>query len=134
MIYFGIVISIILILIISYFGFFISLKKQKKLSKSQVIEFQKILKKISTNISSKEKIIDADKLFHKILLSYGYIGTFGEILKQEPKIISDIDKVWELHKLRNKLAHDFDLLEERALIKKSKEYILEINNLFKKIS
>lgn len=120
-----------------YFAFFhfrLSKKHSKKLSSGEVLEFQKILKKISSNISSQEKISDADKLYHKILLAYWYTGTFWDILKQYPNIIHNIDKIWELHKLRNKLAHDFDLMDDIILSKKSKEYIWEIKNLLKNIS
>jgi len=62
-----IILIIILLIIISlYFAFF--WKKYKKLSPEKIKEFQKKLKIISSHISSKEKIIDSDKLYHKILL------------------------------------------------------------------
>lgn len=127
------IILIFILLLWVYFAFF-HFRTSKKISKETSLEFQKILKKISSNLSSKEKISDIDKLYHKILLSYWYVGTFWEILKQHPKIINNINKIWELHKLRNKLAHDFDIMEEKILIQKSKEYSIEINNLLKNIS
>jgi len=50
-------------------------------------------------------------------------------LKLNPKEVIDINKIWELHKLRNKLVHDFDLISESMLRKKITEYEKEINAL-----
>lgn len=124
---------ILLFIFAIYFAFFY-FKKNKKLSRGQILEFQKILKKVLSNISTKEKIIDLDKLYHKILMSYWYKWSFWEILKQNPNIINDINSIWELHKLRNKLAHDFDLIEEKILIQKVKDYTKEVEKLIKNIS
>jgi uncharacterized protein YutE (UPF0331/DUF86 family) len=54
-------------------------------------------------------------------------------LKLEPSEIVDLQKIWELHKLRNKLVHDFDLLSEKILKQKSKDYINEFNKLIKQL-
>jgi hypothetical protein len=55
-------------------------------------------------------------------------------LKQKPKEIKNIAKIWELHKIRNKLVHDFDYFDEKLLIQKNKEYFLEIKNLLDYVS
>jgi len=60
----------------SFYFAFIWSRKSIKISNEKIKYFQKQLKKISTHISSKEKIIDADKLYHKILVEKGYNGTF----------------------------------------------------------
>jgi hypothetical protein len=44
-------------------------------------------------------------------------------------IISDINKIWELHKFRNKLVHDFDSFNEKVLNKKGEEYKIELEKL-----
>lgn len=131
---FVIIFFVIWVLILGIYFSFFYLKKSKKISKLKLEEFQKILKIISSNTSSKEKIIDTDKLYHKILLSCWYNWSFWEILKQKPIIINDLNIIWELHKLRNKLAHDFDLIEEKILSQKSKEYKNEVEKLLKNIS
>lgn len=125
-------IFILIILLAIYLAFF-KFKKSNKLSKTNIDHFQKILKRISSNISPKEKIMDYDKLYHKILKEIGYSWNFWDILKQNPACIDDIQSIWELHKLRNKLAHDFDLLEENVLNKKALKYKDEINKLLKNI-
>ncbi|MDD3794157.1 MAG: hypothetical protein PHI37_05055 [Candidatus Gracilibacteria bacterium] len=119
--------------VISIFSFavftILRFSKRKKLSKEKKDSLNKLFKEISLKNSTKEKIIDYDKLYHKVLLEMGYNGTFGEILKLEPNEIGDLQKVWELHKLRNKLVHDFDLIDESHLKKREKEYKEELKNL-----
>lgn len=125
-----IAIWIFIIILISGILLIFKFKKKKgKLSSEKIIFFEKHLKKISLWIDSKTKIIDYDKLYHKILNELWYEGSFWDILKIKPEEISDLDKIWKLHKLRNKLVHDFDLLEEVILRKKSKEYETEIKKI-----
>ncbi len=106
------------------FSFFLILKfsKRKKLNSKTKIFLEKIFSNIKNSESSRQKIIDFDKLYHKILLELWYKGSFWEILKDSPQIINNIDLVWELHKLRNRLVHDFDDIWKWFLDKKSLEY------------
>jgi len=124
---------LIFILIIFIFWIFLILKfsKNKKLWSQIKKELEKNFKYIKSSTSSKERVIDFDKLYHKILLKLWYNWTFWEILKSEPKVVSDINKIWELHKLRNKLVHDFDLISENILKKKALEYEKIIRELLK---
>lgn len=126
-------ILIIIFLLVAIYFAFIWWKKRKKLSPEKIKDFQKKLKQIGTNISSKEKIIDSDKLYHKILLEVWYVWDFWTILKQKPLVIDDLNKIWELHKIRNKLVHDFDNYAENLLREKSKEFSREIEKLLKKL-
>jgi len=104
----------------------IKLSIKKKIPKQKKAYLNKLFKDISIKNWSKEKIIDYDKLYHKILIEMWYSWTFWEILKLEPNEIWNINKVWELHKLRNKLVHDFDSIDEKYLKSKEKEYKNEI--------
>lgn len=82
----------------------------------------------------KEKIIDYDVLYHHILKALWYEGTFWEILKKCPKEIGDIQRVWDLHKLRNSLVHDIKNNSHHILEQKSKIYEQEINTLLRRVS
>ena len=53
-----------------YFAFFHF--RQKKLSSEKIAQFHKFQRNISLSDSYKEKILEYDKLYHKILLAYGY--------------------------------------------------------------
>lgn len=129
MLYFVIWFFIAVILIASFVVFKYSRKTW--LNKQKKDFFKKNIKRMKINSSSKEKIIEYDKIYHKILQEYSYEGTFGDILKKKPKEIRNLNKIWELHKLRNKLVHDFDLLSDGVLRKKSLEYEKEINVLLR---
>jgi len=123
---------IVFLLIAIYFAFFYS-QKGKKLDDKKLKNFQKKLKQISLNTSSKEIIIYADKLYHKILEEIWYSWDFWEILKQNPPIITNLDKIWELHKIRNKLVHDFYNYDERFLLTKWNEFLKELEKILHKL-
>jgi hypothetical protein len=53
-------------------------------------------------------------------------------LKKHPSEIDDINHIWELHKLRNTLAHDISDIDEKLLNKKAIEFEKELLNLINK--
>ena len=128
-------ISLLILFFISLFSYAIftvvKLSIKKKIPKQRKAYLNKLFKDISIKNWSKEKIIDYDKLYHKILIEMWYDWNFWDILKLEPNEIWNINKVWELHKLRNKLVHDFDLIDEKVLQKAENEYFREIFFLLK---
>ncbi len=104
----------------------------KKLSQNSINYYKKLIKEIEDkNISSKEKIITYDKIYHNILQEVWYKWSFWDILKKKPIVIKDIQKIWELHKLRNTLVHDLSEQTEKKLINYSEKYYDEILNLLK---
>jgi len=121
--------------LISVISFWISIilkfSRKRKLSREDRKYFKKHFNQINIKLSSKERIIDYDKLYHKVLLWLWYEWTFWEILKQYPIEINDIETIWELHKLRNKLVHDFDLLDERLLKQKANKYKKILSQIIK---
>ena len=124
---------IIIFFVILFLAIFIIAKFswKKRLTDEKIKFFRIKINQIKKSNSAKEQIIDYDKLYHKIMQELGYFGDFGSILKQNPSVVSDINKVWELHKLRNKLVHDFDLVTESVLKKKALQYEELVNNLLK---
>lgn len=84
----------------------------------------KIWKRILGNLQSgnparrKFAIIEADKVLDEILKLSGYKGEdMGERLKQvTPAQISNIEDIWTVHRIRNRIAHesDYELSEESA--------------------
>jgi len=123
----------ILVVFILWIFLILKFSKRKKLTSTQKSFILKNYKKISKNDDIKHQIVDFDKLYHKILLELGYKWSFWEILKQKPRVINDINKIWELHKLRNKLVHEFDSLSESVLKQKAEEYDKVVMNLIKDI-
>ena len=67
-------------------------------------------------------VLEADKVLDEALRGAGIQGnTLGDRLKKlKPSQLSDVDAIWQAHKLRNQIAHENDFklkrdLAERAL-------------------
>ena len=117
--------------LVFWISIILKFSKKKKLSEDDKKELKNIFKNMKTSKSDKEKLIDYDKLYHKILQKFWYNWTFWEILKTKPNEIWNLNKVWELHKLRNKLVHDVDEKIKENLFLKVKEYEKEIDIILK---
>lgn len=126
-------IAFLIIILVLWIFIVLKFSKNKKLDLYVKNELNNNFNKVKSNSSSKMRVIDFDKLYHKILFKLWYNWTFWEILKSNPKVINDINKIWELHKLRNKLVHDFDNISETILSKRAKEYQNIITELLKRI-
>lgn len=121
-----ILLGILFFLWVIYWGFSIIAKYSKEsLSKEDRKELKKIFTEAKKIKSEREKMIFYDKIMHNILLKLWYKWTFWEILKQKPIQIENLNKVWELHKIRNKLVHELDFQVEN-FEKKLKEYEYQI--------
>jgi hypothetical protein len=73
-------------------------------------KWESIERKLESREEAKAKLalIEADKLIDNLLKQAGYRGkTMTERLEQiTPAQISNIDDLWQAHKLRNRLVHD----------------------------
>lgn len=119
---------IILILLVGVFVTF-RFSGKKNLSKSQKTYYKQEIQKTSTLPSLQEQILQYDKILNHILKDYGYNGTVGDQLKAKPRIINNLNTIWSLHKLRNKLAHDMEPVSVDLLDKKAQEFEKEILRL-----
>lgn len=123
---FLILLGILFFLWVIYWWFSIIAKYSKEsLSKQDRKELKKNFTDAKKIKSNREKMIFYDKIMHNILLKLWYKWTFWEILKQKPIQIENLNKVWELHKIRNKLVHELDF-EVENFEKKLKEYEYQI--------
>lgn len=121
-----ILLGILFFLWVIYWGFSIIAKYSKEsLSKEDRKELKKNFTEAKKIKSEREKMIFYDKIMHNILLKLWYKWTFWEILKQKPIQVENLNKVWELHKIRNKLVHELDFKVEN-FEKKLKEYEYQI--------
>lgn len=75
-------------------------------------QWAKVLKRLETGKEADYKlaVIEADGLLNDILKKMGYKGeTMAKILEQlDATILSNIEQIWEVHKIRNKIVHDPD--------------------------
>lgn len=128
------IISIVIIGVFIWIYLVFFYKAKKRLSEKQIAYYKKILRETEVKqVSNKEKIITYDKIYHNILKEIGYKWNFWEILKKKPSVISDINKIWELHKLRNVLVHEIESIDEKKLINQWNNYKDEISKLLKEL-
>ena len=129
---FYIIFFCIIIIIIAIIIIYLQKKNRKQLKKCDLKDFWCHLKKVSSKkVSNKEKIIDYDKLYHKILLKAWYSGSFWDILKKTPREIQNINKIWELHKVRNLLVHEIWYPKWVDLESTASDYKKEVSKLLK---
>jgi len=72
-----------------------------------------------TATKNREGILEADKLLDFTLKKLGFTGTLGEKLKRSGKVFSDLDGVWQAHRLRNQIAHELDFSPSAAQISRA---------------
>jgi len=60
----------------------------------------------SFSANPKNAVMDADKLLDYALKCHGFEGSLGEKMKKAGPRFSDLDGIWNAHKLRNRLAHE----------------------------
>jgi hypothetical protein len=104
-------ISIVVILFIAFlisFFVFLSYQKKRKFSRKDNEYILKKWKEIENDKNFKNAIIEADKILDYSLNKKGYVGSLGEKLKKANKLFSNVNNVWNAHKLRNKLVHEMD--------------------------
>ena len=81
-----------------------------------------ILKQIQSGDENAYKfgVIEADKTFDDMLKKIGYEGKdMGERMKNiQPGQMSNIDELWQAHKMRNNIVHDPDFHLTRAQAEK----------------
>lgn len=107
------------------------IKKKNKLTSSKKIAYKAKIKEISSQESSK-KIILYDSMLSHILSDLWYSWSLWEQLKKKPsEIKTSINEVWELHKLRNKIAHELNKFDNTILEKNAKRYENILKELLK---
>ena len=104
----------------------------KSLDKKTCKKYTCFLEKLEEK-SPKVQIIECDKIYHHILKDLWYSGSFGEILKRRPKEISDLDQIWDLHKLRNSLVHELKERDQKYLERLANEYKSVVKNFLKQV-
>ncbi|MFA5947659.1 MAG: hypothetical protein WC806_01640 [Candidatus Gracilibacteria bacterium] len=76
-----------------------------------------------------QSVIDADKILDYALNVKGFKGSMGDKLKKAGRRFSNLNGLWEAHKLRNKLAHEFKevkLVEARKALAEFKRALLDL--------
>lgn len=108
--------DIFLFIIVVYF------RTKRGLSAEDLRFFQKKWQVIQREPDPRHALLDSDKLLHIALKKKGYYGSLGEQLKKARSLFSHLDDVWFAHKLRNRIAHEFDFDLRPAEFKRALSY------------
>jgi len=96
--------------------------------------WSKILRRVKTDTPSEVKlaIIEADRILEDVLERMGYSGkSTGERLERlSTDYVSNIDQLWEAHRLRNNIVHDPNY---RLSFSQSKKAITAYGQAFKEL-
>ncbi|MDD4287857.1 MAG: hypothetical protein PHO20_05120 [Candidatus Peribacteraceae bacterium] len=55
------------------------------------------------------RVLEAEKVGDAVLKELGYTGTFAEKLQQAGPRLTNIDAIWNAHRLRNRIAHEVNV-------------------------
>lgn len=104
------VVAVILVGLLIFISICINRHSKKTLNveyyRTQVLKNENQLKRDEPT-SYQMSVLNSDKLVEQAMRDYGMSGqTMGEKLKNSPKTFSDINGLWNAHKLRNKIAHE----------------------------
>jgi len=58
----------------------------------------------------KNALIEADKLLDYVMIQRGFVGeTMGDRLKNGGSVFSNLNTIWDAHKLRNQMVHEVEI-------------------------
>ena len=122
---------IISVLIFTLIFLSVFLRKKNKLTKPKKTLYLVKIKELYSQEPGK-KIILFDSMLSHILLDLWYSWNLWEQLKKKPKEIKNyINEIWELHKLRNKIAHELNTFDKKFLEKNAYKYENILKDLLK---
>ncbi len=81
----------------------------------------------------KHAILDADKLLDYALKKQGFEGSIGEKLKKSGPRFSDLNGLWNAHKLRNRIAHELGDIDKNEAKKALSQFKKALNDLGAKL-
>lgn len=55
------------------------------------------------------RVLEAEKVCDAVLKELSYTGTFAEKLQQAGPRLSNINDIWNAHRLRNRIAHEVNI-------------------------
>lgn len=65
-----------------------------------------LIKHIDTVSDPAKKVLEADKVLHEALQSFGDKSSMGDLLKRYGSKLPNQQSAWNAHKLRNRIAHE----------------------------
>ena len=95
-----------LFLFLLAFLLFLFFPRKKKLSARDQQLFLSHWNRIQGEPDLRQQLMQCDILLGKVMAALGIKGNVGAQLKSSPERFSDLNGIWNAHKIRNKIAHD----------------------------
>lgn len=99
---------IVLLVLLVLLQYWMLKRKRSKWSKKDQTFVRDNWKRIESMTDNRHQVLEADKLLDHMMRSRGFKGSVADMLKQHARQFSDLEALWQAHKLRNKLAHELD--------------------------
>ena len=80
--------------------------RSRKLPASLRAKYERDFATARSQNDAHRKILDAENVVDHALRSLGYQGSFADKLKKAGPRFSDVQALWNAHKLRNRIAHE----------------------------
>lgn len=100
-----IIIGLVVILAVALLAFVKYKLSHRGLSAGKAARIQGMIDRVSQMPSPALQIMEYDKVLDHLLSELGFFGSVGEKLKKAGPRFSNIDAIWNVHKLRNTIAH-----------------------------
>lgn len=102
--------------LILFFGVYVLFYRKKRFSPRELEKIRMWWQEIESLASHhpEDAVLKADKLLDHALNRAGYSGTLGEKMKKARPLFRDNNGVWFAHKLRNRIAHEMDVIISEA--------------------
>ena len=100
-------------------GYVIYRRTRRRLPDKVIQKVRTAWKELIHQNDHRHAIMDADKLLDYALGEMGHRGNLGNKLKKAPKLFSDLNGLWQAHKVRNNIAHQIAYKVDEKTYKKS---------------
>ncbi|HVW66752.1 MAG TPA: hypothetical protein VHA78_03385 [Candidatus Peribacteraceae bacterium] len=80
--------------------------RKRALSAAAAVRLKNEWKKVESIKDPHRRIMDAEKILDSAMKTLGYEGTFAEKLQSAGPRFSQLDLLWDAHRLRNRIAHE----------------------------
>ena len=96
----------LLILLAAFFLWFVWWRSRSRgLSEAQKRQIRHHWSAALSTADPQRRVLEAEKILDQALKILGFSGSMADKLRVAGPRFSDVQKVWDAHKLRNKIAH-----------------------------
>lgn len=102
------VVILVLVVVLVILQYWFKNYRKSKWSRADLKFCQQNWTRIEKMTDNRHQVVEADKLLDHMMRKRGFHGSVADNLKQHAKKFSDLENLWQAHKLRNKIAHELD--------------------------